>query len=487
MQFCAKTCSFLLAVILAVTGCDTKTDLDITDGKRALSQSPNSTGTKNPDLIYKPFESSPTDLVISRAEYLNRLKGFWLGQCIGNWTGLVTEGDKIGGEGIHGKFYTREDWGQPDQPAIWGEGQPSDLSQTIDFVFQPAGGAWGADDDTDIEYMYQHLLLTHQTSILSGEQIRDGWLNHIYSDENTPFVDKGGKPENYLWVSNQRAHDLMRTKGLIPPATSHPDINPDFDMIDAQLTTEIFGLFAPARPDVALKMAHLPIRTTARQNAAWASEFYVIMYSLASYVDQDLSMKNRITWIAEKARQRLPNDSYSAKMYDFVKSRYEAGIPWEQTRDELYARYQLQQQDGYDITSRNLYANGAVASGINFAASIVSLLYGEGDFKETIKIAVLAGWDSDNPAATWGGLLGFMYGIDEVEKAFDRQFADKFNIHRTRRNFPNDGIDTFQKMAERGVMIVDRVVQEEMGGGVDLKRDQWYIPDAGTHIHPGTN
>lgn len=31
---------------------------------------------------------------------------------------------------------------------------------------------------------------------------------------------------------------------------------------DAQLTTEIFGLFAPARPDVALRMVYLPIRTT---------------------------------------------------------------------------------------------------------------------------------------------------------------------------------------------------------------------------------
>ena len=40
------------------------------------------------------------------------------------------------------------------------------------------------------------------------------------------------------------------------------------------------------------------------------------------------------------------------------------------------------------------------------AASIVSLMYGEGDFKKTVQIAVLAGWDSDNPAATWGGLLG---------------------------------------------------------------------------------
>lgn len=70
----------------------------------------------NPTLEYKPYTRKPTDIVISRQAYFNRLYGFWLGQCIANWTGLVTEMDKIGGAGPHGKFYTRESWGQPDQP-----------------------------------------------------------------------------------------------------------------------------------------------------------------------------------------------------------------------------------------------------------------------------------------------------------------------------------------------------------------------------------
>ena len=125
---------------------------------------------------------------------------------------------------------------------------------------------------------------------------------------------------------------------------------PEYEMIDAQLTTEIFGLFAPARPDIALKMAHLPIQTTARYNAEWASEFYVIMYSLASYVDENLSMKEKILWMTKEARKSLPNDSYSAKMLDYVLSRFEENIPWEQVRDELYTKYQVNQEDGYNMT-----------------------------------------------------------------------------------------------------------------------------------------
>ena len=404
-------------------------------------------------------------LVLSRSEYKERLYGFWLGQCIANWTGLVTEMDKIGniGDIKTGDFYTMEDWGKPDQPNIWSK-VPSDLSATIDFVFAEEGDIWGADDDTDIEYMYQHLHYVNNTSMLSAVQIRDGWLKHIKKEE-----------ENYLWVSNQTAFNLMQ-KGIIPPQTSLPENNPHYDMIDAQLTTEIFGLFSPGRPDVALEIATLPIKTTARFESEWISKFYVIMYSLASNKTNHSTMNNKLRWMANEARKILPNNSYPAKMYDFVNERHNDGIAWEDTRDMVYDRYQVNQMDGYNITSRNLHCNGCFAAGINFAASIISLLYGEGDIKRTIKIGSLCGWDSDNPTATWGGLLGFMLGKKGIEAAFGRTFSETYNIHRTRIGFPNNGIDTFTNMAEQGILVADRTIQEQMGGEIDHQKDCWYIP-----------
>ena len=413
------------------------------------------------NLKYREYSPKGNEIVISRAEYLNKLKGFWLAQCIANWTGLITENDKIGniGESKTGDFYTREDWGKKDELNLRG----NSLDRNIDFVFEGKDGMWGADDDTDIEYMYQHLVYTNKTSKLSGQQIRDGWLKHIKHEE-----------QNYLWVSNQRALDLM-IGGIVPPETSDPEKNPDYDMIDAQLTTEVFGFYSPGRPDFAVEMAELPIQTTARFNAEWISKFYVSMYSLAAISDPNLSTKENLLIIAEKSRNQLPNDSYASKMYDFVKKQYNEGLPWETIRDSVYVRYQVEQKDGYDITSRNLKCNGCFAAGINFAASIVSLFAGEGDLKETIKIGSLMGWDSDNPTATWGGLIGFMIGQDGVKKTFDRTFSEEYNIHRTRQNFPN-GVDSFSNMANIGVFITDRVIQEELEGGIDLNKNIWYIP-----------
>jgi ADP-ribosylglycohydrolase len=266
--------------------------------------------------------------------------------------------------------------------------------------------------------------------------------------------------------------------GMVPPGTGDPANNPEYEMIDAQLTTEIFGLFAPGRPDIALKMAKLPIQTTARNESEWIAQFYVTMYALAAGAQAQKPGRETILSMADAARKVLPEKTYPAAMYDFVKGRYLAGIPWEQTRDEVYRRYQVEQADGYNMTSKNRYCNGCFAAGINFASSIISLLYGEGDIKETIKIGALAGWDSDNPTATWGGMLGFMLGKAGIEQAFGRSFSDRFNIHRTRINFPNNGIDTFWHMADTGLEITDRVVQDQMGGGVDLEKGVWYIPAA---------
>ena len=418
-------------------------------------------------LLLSSCNPSSNDFIeISREKYSNQLYGFWLGQSIANWTGLITEMDKIGniGEIKTGNFYTREDWGGMDSRSIWEDMSIDKSNIKIEFSLRTQDEVWGSDDDTDIEYMYQFLLNYFDTSILSPSQIREGWVKHIKAEE-----------ENYLWVSNQRAFDLMN-QGILPPETGEPSNNEFYNMIDAQLTTEIFGLFSPARPDFAIRMAELPIKTTARGESQEIAEFYVRMHSLASNPKEFNSIKENIFWIANESRKYLSDNNYPAKMYDFTEGLYNSGIRWEQARDSIYLRYQVEQKDGYDITSKNLYCNGCFAAGINFASSLVSLFYGEGDIKNTIKIGTLSGWDSDNPTSTWGGLIGFLIGKEMIEKEFNTSFSSKFNIHRTRQNFPNNGIDSFDYMAAEGVKVIDRVVEKELKGKINLVKNTWVIP-----------
>ena len=63
-----------------------------------------------------------------------------------------------------------------------------------------------------------------------------------------------------------------------------------------------------------------------------------------------------------------------------------------------------------------------------------------------------------------------------IEKEFDMKLSSKFNIHRTRKNFPNNGIDTFENMAIDGMKIIDKVVIEELNGKIDIDNKSWLIP-----------
>ena len=94
-------------------------------------------------LIIYPFscnqvvEKKDELITISVTDYKDKLKGFWLGQCIANMTGLVTEMDKIGdiGDIKTGNFYKSQDWGKLDQPSIFSPDKSSDLCKIIYFVF----------------------------------------------------------------------------------------------------------------------------------------------------------------------------------------------------------------------------------------------------------------------------------------------------------------------------------------------------------------
>ncbi len=140
--------------------------------------SQNQKNTKKRKSVVTTTLPKTTDLVISRRDYKDKLYGFWLGQCIANWTGLVTEMDKIGDIGRSKRVNFIPDWiGENQISRVFGDKVCRVIClKNIDFVFVGPEGIWGSDDDTDIEYIYQELLYTKQKSILSGEDIKRGMV-----------------------------------------------------------------------------------------------------------------------------------------------------------------------------------------------------------------------------------------------------------------------------------------------------------------------
>lgn len=395
---------------------------------------------------------------LSRADYADRLRAMWLGEAIANWTGIPVEGSRI-----VPPFFTDADWATPNGPP--------------DFITNQ--NPWKADDDTDIEYVYLHALHALDPSVpprLTGDQIREHWVTHI---------------NRFIWVSNAQARALMQ-RNVSPPSTALPGANFHRLAIDAQLTTELLGALAPGMPEVALDLADLPIRTTAHGHAAHASQVYVLLYSLATQVPADLSPRDKALWLTRSARRLIPDTSKAADIIDFVLADYLANPDrdnWESTRDKVYARYQSPGTPGFQY-------RGWTESSVNFASGIIALLYGECDYKRTVRIGILCGWDCDNAPATLGGLLGLMLGYDQLAAQFPGvSFSDRFWVARTRDNLPDylpadpDADDTFTLMAERCLTVADRVIAHAGGlvalTGARQNRGQWLLPPvAGFNTDP---
>lgn len=396
--------------------------------------------------------SGPTRVLVEDA-YESRLRAMWLAESIATWTGLRSEG-KITGP----PFLTDADWG-------------TDLGKgVLEYVVML--DPWPGDDDTDVEYVALHAMHGMGSAWLTPEALASAWLAHM--------------DDEYLWVANQQALDLMR-RGVLPPSTGLPAANQYWLKIDAQLTTEFFGALAPGMPEVGLRLADMPIGNASRGHASHAAQFHVVLYSLASVADPAIPLLDRILWLVGEARAFIPDTSKAADIVDFVVADYLANPDkdnWERTRDLVYERYQL------NATVNGFKYRQWTESSVNFATGLIALLYGEGDFLRTIQIGTLSGWDSDNGTATMGGLLGLMLGYDglkaQIEGALGpTPLSDRYDIERTRNNLPDwtpddaGAHDTFTLMAARMMPLVRQVVNDEggpLGGRADADSPVMVLP-----------
>ncbi len=284
------------------------------------------------------------------------MRGMWLGQLIGNAAGRETEG-----------LYS----GSSPNPA---DAVPWQIRQV-----------WDADDDTDIEYLALHTLFTCGFDCNSS-RIAGQWLEHTTADG--------------IYVANRQAWYLM-LDGLIPPETGSRVYNEHWYSIDSQICTEILGALSPGLPQAAIDLAGRFGRITNDGFAVHAAQFYAAMYAHAFFEPNAVELVSR-------GLEAVPTSSRTAAVVRDVLEWYrqdanDGALDWRITRQKLYDTYQ-----GADSFGR--YYNW-VESTINTGATVLALLYGGGDFEQTVQIAVLAGWDCDCNPATAGGLLGIIHGF----------------------------------------------------------------------------
>ena len=358
----------------------------------------------------------------------DKISAFWRGQLVGNYFGLPFENQYIDEPVpiLVDRIYTYKD----DETLKLNR---NDLRGFIPIFMSSIGGSF-ADDDTDIEFIT--LLAVEQFGIdLTYPQITEMWKKHI---------------NRMIWVANATARSLM-DKGLVPPETGLKENNNNWFQIDAQLVNEIWSAFYPGMTKKATEKALWGAKITNDDWGTHPTMAYAAMIS-AAFFEMDVEK------LVKMAIKAVPNEGpFAEGMRDIVKWHKE-NSDWRDTRKKIHDKYYEYKNDMYEAPV------SVVSSLINGLSGIMAILYGEGDFMKTVGIAVSAGYDCDNQAATLGGLIGVLQGTKGLPPEMVKKFNNKYFCF-TRDDVPV--VTPLSEIEDRIATIAKRAILDN-GGRVEV-------------------
>ena len=396
-------------------------------------------------LFICPHVNAQTIQKIEESVLLDKIHGYWIGQLAGNYLGFPFE-NQYSEEPIPiliDRYYN------------FGDVDSLDLKMNINdrrgfthIMAEGLGGSW-SDDDTDIEFVTLHGVEQFGLD-MNYEEITQLWKKHI---------------NRFIWSANRRARDLM-DEGFIPPATGSRENNEFWYRITSQLINEIWGAFYPGMTKMAGDRAEWGGRISCDGWALHATRSYAVMYSAAFF-------ENDVKTLVQIASDQLPDDSPFKTGIKNVQKWHKENADWRVTRQLIHDHY-FAEVDGFTIPTP------VVGSTVNGLCGIMAILYGDGDFEETIAIATSAGYDCDNQAATCGGLLGILNGASAIPDKFtlslpsrgewDKPFNDQYI------NYSRDGLPNFNRISdivERIRKITEQAIEQE--GGSKIEEDNKWI------------
>ncbi len=367
---------------------------------------------------------------ISMDELRDKIAGYWTGQCVGNYMGFPFEGtyEEEPVPVFIDRYYQYDD---DTSLAI----NRNDLRGYCLLMTNWLEGAF-SDDDTDIEFVTLHAVEKYGLDITYSE-ITEMWKKHI---------------NRKIWVANRTARNLME-KGLVAPETGSKKNNENWYQIDPQLVNEIWSMFYPGMVGKSAEKAEWGARITNDDWGTHPTVAYGVMYSAAVF-EKDVER------LVNMALSYIPGDSpFYEGMQDVIKW-HKQHADWKVCRKLIFEKYYRYTRGDYaaPVSDVSSLANGLFG--------IMAILYGEGDFVKTTGIAVTAGLDCDNQAATCAGLIGVINGGSLIPSKFTLGLGDKpswkvpFNdtyINYTRDDLPNytrisDIVNRILMLAEESIL-----------------------------------
>jgi len=326
---------------------------------------------------------------------LDRLHGAWLGRAYGCYLGKPVEGvsrqpgevfilegflKETGQWPLAGYFSlahpeARARHGLAGRNESWGEGPQ----------FMPE------DDDTNYTTVGLAVMERHGRDF-TPHHVADFWLANI--------------PLSHTCTAERVAYRNF-CLNLAPPESATWR-NPYREWIGAQIRADMFGYAAPGDPERAAEYAWRDACISHVKNGIYG-EMWVAAMLAAAYVTDDVPAVIRAGLAQVPARCRL------AEAVTEVLDWHARGQDFTQANLALHARWDERNSHHWCHTISNAQICTA------------ALLWGEGDYAQSISLAVLPGLDTDCNGATVGSIVGMMLGARRLPQVLVGRLHDRIH------------------------------------------------------------
>ncbi|MDC0214915.1 ADP-ribosylglycohydrolase family protein [Gammaproteobacteria bacterium] len=253
------------------------------------------------------------------------------------------------------------------------------------------------DDDISGTFTFVRALQdNHFDADISAEKIGQSWLNYLI--ENKTILWWGG-----LGNSTEHTAFLRLKQGVNAPLSGSKELNGQVvsEQIGAQIFIDGWAMVSPGDADQAARLATEAARVSHDGEAVYGAVVLAVMEAMA-FVESDTDT------LLDKALGYIPADSVIKELIDDVRNWHAQENDWRVTREKLEFKY------GYDKYGGNCHMVP------NHGLIIHSLLHGENDFSETMKIINTCGWDTDCNSGNVGCLMGIKNGLAGIDSSIEK-------------------------------------------------------------------
>lgn len=243
--------------------------------------------------------------------------------------------------------------------------------------------------DDDIDYVAVGLgILTEHGFDFEPVDVANYWLQNL--------------PAFNTYTAERIAYrNLMN---LVTPPESASLRNPYREHVGALIRADMWGFVSLGNPEQAAEYAWRDASVSHVKNGIYGEMFAAAMMAAAPFESDPRRL-------LELGLSEIPAESRLAEAVTDVIDWYEDGLDYNDAVRHVHERWDEANQFDWVHT----ISNAQVLA--------IGLLWGEGDFGDSLCLAIMAGFDTDSHGATLGSILGLQHGAD----ALPEEWVDPLN------------------------------------------------------------